>query len=99
MLPMALCGRGYRRVDFAGDDSALGFQGKRNRQRAVTRVGADLKIASNAEEACEQRHQLGLFRRKQHVDTGKVSRFLANELELRMFAKADSHEVVVERVA
>ena len=65
MLPMAFSGRNDRRIDFAGEDLAVRFQGKRNRERAVTRVG----VPPNTEEACEERHEVRLFRRKQHLNT------------------------------
>ena len=41
---------------------------------------------------------MGLFRRKQHVNTGELGRLLAKKLQLLMFAKADLHEILVERV-
>ena len=50
---MALRGGGDRLVDFASDDPTVGLKGKRNRKRALARVGTDLKIAPNTEEACE----------------------------------------------
>ena len=64
LLPMALGGLGDLRIDIAGEDLAVRSQGKRNRQRAVTGVGADLKIAPNSEQAGEQRHEVRLFGRK-----------------------------------
>ena len=86
---MALGGLGDLGIDIAGEDFAVRFQGKRNRQRAVTGIGADLKIAPNTEEACEQGHEVRLFGRKQHVNTGQLGGFLADALQCRMFAKAD----------
>ena len=50
---MSLRGRGYRLVDFGSDDPTLGLQGKRNRKRALARVGADLEIAADTQEACQ----------------------------------------------
>lgn len=94
---MPFRGRGDRLVDFACDDSTVWLHRQRYRKRAVTRIGADLKIAPNAEEACEQHHELRLFGRKQHVSPRKRSRLFTNEQQLR-FAKADLHEVLVKRV-
>jgi hypothetical protein len=98
LLPMALGCLGDLGIDIAGEDLAVRRQGKRDRQRAVTGVSADLKIAPNAEEACEQGHEVRLFRRKQHVNTGEVSGFLADPLQCRMFAKAHLQEVLMEWV-
>ena len=50
---MALRGRGDRLIDFASDDPTVGLQDQHNRKRAVARIGADLEIAANTEEACE----------------------------------------------
>jgi hypothetical protein len=73
-LPMALGGwtietsisqvRTYRR----------GSQRERNGKRAVACVGTDLEIAPNAQQAREERREVGLLRRKQHVHPGSLAR-------------------------
>ena len=50
LLPMALGGLGDLGIDIAGEDLAVWVQGKCDRQRAVTGIGADLEIAPNTEQ-------------------------------------------------
>ena len=98
LAPMAFRSRSDLLVDFARDDSTVCFHRQRDCERAVTRIGADLKIAPNAEEACEQRHELRLFRRNHHVGPRERSCLFANELQRLRFAKADLHEVLVKQI-
>lgn len=62
-------------------DLAVGVEGKRNGKRAVACVGTDLKIAPNAQQAREERHEVGLLRRKQHVNPGQFGSLFANALQ------------------
>ena len=95
---MPFRGRGDRLVDFACDDLTVWFHRKRDRKCAVTRIGADLKIAPNAEDACKQRHELRLFGRKQHMSPGKLGRLFTNDFQRLRFAKAELHQILVKWV-
>jgi hypothetical protein len=64
-------------------------------QAAVACVGTDPEIAPNAQHAREERREVGLLRRKQHVYPGQLG---ANTLEGGMLPRANLHSVVVERV-